>query len=80
MNKRHDEIRDQDVDTMRDDYSDVLDWSKGEIGKYHVPGRTTILMRIDEDVAEYFSTSTAVNAALRQLIAEGRVPDASAAQ
>jgi hypothetical protein len=65
-------IHDLDADTMLDDYSDVLDWNKAEIGKYYQPGRTTILMRIDEDVARHFSTVAAVNAALREFIAEGR--------
>ena len=53
-----------------------FDYSKGVVGKYYTPkGRTTILMRIDEDVLRHFSTPEQVNAALRTLIAEGRAPE-----
>jgi hypothetical protein len=34
-----------------------------------------IRVGLDQDVARYFSTSDAVNEALRQLIAEGRAPE-----
>ncbi|HEX8255232.1 MAG TPA: BrnT family toxin [Thermoanaerobaculia bacterium] len=71
MNKKSDEIR----DAMLPDYTH-LDWSKGVRGKYYNPkNATTILMRVDGDVARHFATSQQLNDALRTLIAEGRAPE-----
>jgi hypothetical protein len=58
-----------------DDENDILpeyDFKGGVRGKYYQPGKTIIRMTIDEDVARYYWSSELVNAALRQLIAEGR--------
>ncbi len=66
MNKEFEEIRD---DEIRPEY----DFSGGVRGMFYI-GRTTILMRIEEDVARYFPTAESINHPLRQLIAEGRAP------
>ena len=46
-------------------------------GLVYIPG--TVAVRLADDVAEHFRTAKAVNEALRQLIAEGRVPHAASA-
>ncbi len=69
MDKNLDTIN--DVDDLQPEYN-----FKGAVrGKYHRPGKSTIRMTIDEDVARHYSSSELVNAALRQLIAEGRAPE-----
>ena len=73
MNEKFDRIHDrEDKDTMRPEY----DFSNGVRGKYWKgPGRRIVThMRIDQDVLRYFTSPDEVNAALRQLIAEGRAP------
>jgi uncharacterized DUF497 family protein len=74
MNKQHDYISDKKEleDDLLPEYD--FDYSKGVRGKYYTGRRLIIYIRIDEDVAKYFSTNDAVNTALRQLIAEGRAP------
>lgn len=69
---RSDRINDKD--DLKPEYD--IDYKKGERGKYY-SGRGPLVIRIglDHDVARYFSTSDAVNAALRMLIAEGRAPE-----
>jgi hypothetical protein len=60
-----------------DDEDDILseyDFRSGVRGLARRPVRRTIRMTIDEDVARHYSSSESVNDALRQLIAEGRVP------
>jgi len=70
MNKKTDEIRDDD--DLRPEYD--FDFTKGVRGKYYTPkNSTTVLMRIDPDVAGYFQTAEQLNAALRTLMAEPRV-------
>jgi uncharacterized protein len=72
MNKKHDYINDQD--DLQPEYD--FDYSEAEIGKYYQGrGRLVIHISLDNDVAKYFSTTESVNAALRQLIAEGRAPE-----
>lgn len=67
-------IRDQgfEEDDIRPEYD--FDWSKGVVGKYYPGRRDVIHVTLDADVAQHFSTAHSVNAALRQLIAEGRTP------
>jgi hypothetical protein len=74
MNKQHDYISDKKEleDDLLPEYD--FDYSKGVRGKYYTGRRLIIYIRIDEDVAKYFSTNDSVNTALRQLIAEGRAP------
>ncbi len=69
MSKTFDTIN--DLDDLLPEY----DFKGAVRGKFYQPGRSIIHMVIDEDVARYFSTSQLVNAALRQLIAEGRAPE-----
>lgn len=73
MKKEADTIHDatNEVDDLLPEY----DFSGGVRGKYYRPGKTTIRMTIDEDGARYFYSSELLNAALRQLIAEGRAPE-----
>lgn len=61
-------------DDLRPEYD--FDFTKGEVGKYY-QGRGPLVTRvsIDADVARHFSTTQAVNDALRQLIAEARAPE-----
>ena len=74
MNKKTDEIRDKD--DLRPEYD--FDFTKGVRGKYYTPkNTTTVLMRIDPDVSRHFHTAEQLNAALRALIAEGRVPESA---
>jgi uncharacterized DUF497 family protein len=70
--ERTDRINDKDE--LKAEYD--IDYTKGVRGKYY-SGRGPLVIRIglDHDVARYFSTSDAVNNALRQLIAEGRAPE-----
>lgn len=72
MNKGFDQISDKDKD---DDLRPEYDFSGGVRGKFY-QGRGRIVTRIslDEDVAAHYRTTEEVNAALRQLIAEGRAP------
>lgn len=70
MNKERDQINDQDMQAEYD-----FDYSEGVRGKYYQGrGRLVIHVSLDSDVAKHYSTSESVNAALRQLIAEGRAP------
>jgi uncharacterized DUF497 family protein len=73
MEKEFDTIHDaiDEVDDMLPEY----DFSGGVRGKYYRPGKTIIRMTIDEDVARYFHSAELLNAALRELIAEGRAPE-----
>jgi uncharacterized DUF497 family protein len=64
----------EDDDFDDDDLLPEYDFSNGVRGKFYRPGRSIIRMTIDEDVARHYSSSDLVNAALRQLIAEGRAP------
>lgn len=68
MNRDYDEIRDDNYEMLPE-----YDFSNGVRGKYY-SGRTVMVM-LDKDVAIIFPTGKAVNAALRQLIAEGRIPE-----
>lgn len=71
MNEKHDYINDRD--DLQPEYD--FDYSKAERGKYYQGrGRLVIRVSIDEDVAKHYSTTESVNAALRQLIAEGKAP------
>jgi len=67
--------KDFDMINDLDDIEAEYDFSGGVRGKYYRPGKTIIRMTIDEDVARYFYSSELLNAALRQLIAEGRAPE-----
>lgn len=72
MNKEYDRIRDDD--DLRPHYD--FDYSKGVRGKYYNPkNTTTIMVRLDEDVARHFYNAQLLNDALRALIAEGRAPE-----
>jgi uncharacterized DUF497 family protein len=74
MSEKKDSDTIHDRDDMRAEYD--FDYSKGVVGKYYQGrGRLVIHVSIDEDVAKYFSTTESINAALRQLIAEGRAPE-----
>jgi uncharacterized DUF497 family protein len=71
MNDKHDYINDKD--DLQPEYD--FDYSKGERGKYYQGrGRLVIRVSLDEDVAKHYSTTESVNAALRQLIAQGKAP------
>jgi uncharacterized DUF497 family protein len=71
MRQPPDRIHDELNDDVRPHYD--FDPSKGARGKYYNAVRKTVLMvPIEEDIARYFSTAEAVNAALRTFIAEGR--------
>jgi uncharacterized protein (DUF4415 family) len=62
-----------DRDDLQPEYD--FDYSKAERGKYYQGrGRLVIRVSLDEDVAKHYSTTESVNAALRQLIAEGKAP------
>ena len=66
---------DKDFDTINDADDDLLpeyDFKGAPRGMFYHPGRSIIRMTIDHDVARYYWSSELVNAALRQLIAEGR--------
>ena len=65
--------KDEDIDEI-DDLLPEYDFKGAVRGKFYQPGRSIIHMVIDEDVARYYSSSELINAALRQLIAEGRAP------
>jgi len=65
----------KDDDDEVDDLLPEYDFSGGVRGKYYRPGKTIIRMTIDEDVAHHYWSSELINAALRQLIAEGRAPE-----
>ncbi len=69
MKKEFDTIN--DVDDLLPEY----DFTGAVRGKYYRPGKTTIRMTIDEDVARYFYSSELLNEGLRKLIAEGRAPE-----
>jgi len=75
MSDKFDLIRDKGMDDdLRPEYD--LDFTKGEVGKYYQDrGRLVVRVSLDPDVARHFSTTDAVNEALRQLIAEGRAPE-----
>jgi hypothetical protein len=68
--KKEDEAA-SEVDDLQPEY----DFTGGVRGKYYRPGKTTIRMTIDEDVARHFYSSEFINDALRKLIAEGRAPE-----
>jgi len=71
--KEDDVLRDSPMDDeMLDDYGHLEGWMKN-------PFRFTRVgqVRLDPDVQEHFRTAEEVNAALRSLIAEGRVPEAT---
>ncbi len=57
-----------------DDILPEYDFSNGVRGKDYKPGRSPIRVTIEKDVARYYSSPELVNAALRELIAEGRAP------
>jgi uncharacterized DUF497 family protein len=61
-----------------DDLQPEYDFSNGVRGKYLKPGLSRIRVTIEKDVARYYSSPDLVNAALRQLIAEGRAPTRAA--
>jgi uncharacterized DUF497 family protein len=67
--------KDFDIINDLDDIQPEYDFSDGVRGKFYQPGKTIIRMTIDEDVARYYSSSDLINAALRQLIAEGKAPE-----
>ncbi len=67
--------KDKDPIDEVDDLQPEYDFSKGVRGKFYRPGKTIIRMTIDEDVARYYWSSELLNAALRQLITEGRAPE-----
>jgi hypothetical protein len=73
MKKEADTIHDatNEVDDMQPEY----DFSGGVRGKYYRPGKTITRMTIDDDVLRHFHSAELLNAALRQLIAEGRAPE-----
>ena len=65
---------DFDIISDADDIQPEYDFSGGVRGKYYQPGKTIIRMTIDEEVARHYWSSELLNAALKQLIAEGRAP------
>jgi hypothetical protein len=67
--------KDEDPIDEVDDLQPEYDFSKGVRGKFYRLGKTIIRMTIDEDVARYYWSSELLNAALRQLITEGRAPE-----
>ena len=67
--------KDFDMINDADDIQPEYDFSGGVRGKFYQPGKTIIRMTIDEDVARHYYSSELINAALRQLIAEGRAPE-----
>jgi uncharacterized DUF497 family protein len=73
---RGDSIRDEGEEPEID-LSDIpeIDFTNGVRGRAYRGPREIRFVSIDEDVARYFSTSDAVNKALRELIKEGRAPE-----
>ncbi len=73
---RGDSIRDKGKEPEID-LSDIpeIDFTNGVRGRAYRGPREIRFVSIDEDVARYFSTSDAVNKALRELIKEGRAPE-----
>lgn len=73
---RGDSIRDRGEEPEID-LSDIpeLDFTNGVRGKHYRGPREIRFVSIDEDVARYYSTSVAINDALRELIKEGRAPE-----
>jgi uncharacterized DUF497 family protein len=69
---RGDEIRDKEVDDTEDDTREY-DFTNGIRGRHYIP-MTITRVSIYDDVAQYFHDDETVNTALRELIAEGRVP------
>lgn len=69
-------IRDRGLeDDVRPHYD--FDYSKAVKGKYYDgQEELVVLVRIDPDVALYYSTGESVNDALRTMLAEGRAPAA----
>ncbi len=54
---------------------EVVDFSKGVRGRHYIAPRGPIVVEIEPLVAECFRDATAINEALRMLIAEGRAPE-----
>ncbi|HEX3071774.1 MAG TPA: BrnT family toxin [Thermoanaerobaculia bacterium] len=73
MKKEFDTINDAIDD--EDDLLPEYDFTGAVRGKYYRPGKSTIRMTVDEDVARYFYSSELLNEGLRKLIAEGRAPE-----
>ncbi len=73
MKKEFDTINDAIDD--QDDLLPEYDFTGAVRGKYYRPGKSTIRMTVDEDVARYFYSSELLNEGLRKLIAEGRAPE-----
>jgi hypothetical protein len=71
MEKDFDTINDADDEELLPEY----DFKGAVRGMFYRPGRSIIRMTIDEDVARHYYSSELINAALRQLIAEGRAPE-----
>ena len=73
---RGDSIRDRGKEPEID-LSDIpeTDFTNGVRGRHYRGPREIRFVSIDEDVARYYSTSVAINDALRELIKEGRAPE-----
>lgn len=72
---RGDRIRDLDDEDKGINLEDIpeVDFSKGIRGRHYIPMSIT-RVSIADDVARYYNDDESVNAALRELIAEGRAP------
>ena len=68
----------EDFDQIRDEMLPEYEFKGGVRGKYY--RGTTVMVRLEKDIAEVFPTSKEVNEGLRQLIAEGRIPQTPAAE
>lgn len=73
---RGDSIRDRGKEPEID-LSDIpeVDFSNGVRGKHYRGPHEIRFVSIDEDVARFYSTSSSINNALRELIKEGRAPE-----
>jgi hypothetical protein len=67
--------KDKDPIDEVDDLLPEYDFSNDVRGMFYRPGKSPVRMMIEADAARYYSSSELVNAALRQLIAEGRAPE-----
>lgn len=73
MDEKFDRLHDKHLE---DDLRPEYDFTGGVRGKfYQGRGRLVTRVSLDEDVARRYRTDEDVNAALRQLIAEGRAPE-----
>jgi uncharacterized DUF497 family protein len=67
--------KEKDPIDEEDDLLPEYDFSNGVRGMFYRPAISGVRVKIEADVARHYSSPDIVNAALRQLIAEGRAPE-----